>query len=392
MEHKMSVPFYEFRMRNLPQTWRFKVLRDASGSGAKNKYDWGDLTWARHVDLIPPLEIVIVRDGEYRDVSFANSTCVPVLSSRAAAVVRAQAEKDIELIPAKVQGVPDDFFVMNVLSEVKCLNETKTRYVQKWTEDSGQPHRVGEYRSIEGLVIYPELAVGHSMFRLWGYNTRLIVSASIKEAFEREGFTGVDFIDVCSPQPTLAEMAARRKKMREFYDRLLAPAVEMYGPVKNILRAIVGFDAGGPVATCVLSDAGEESMTAYVTCELAAREAQQPGGAGRFELLTVCDDRLWAGKVLSLVGQTSMNTALDDGHTVDLSPALKDPGMLDAVMLEKFSQSHIDGNDYCILRCVGISGHELAFARQAGIEALRQKLMAAGVYATTRCRRESVVS
>ena len=132
-------------------------------------------------------------------------------------------------------------------------------------------------------------------------------------------------------------------------------------------------------------------MTAYVTCELAVRDTQKAGSGGRFELLTVCDDRLWAGGVLSLVGQTSMNTALDGGNTVDLSPAMKRTGTLDAVLLERFSQSHIDGQDCGILRCVGISGQELSFARKAGIEALRQKLMIAGVYAATRCRRESVV-
>ena len=387
----MSVPFYQFRMRDMPQTQSFQILHDARGDarGAKNR--WADLRRrAKRTDLIPPLELAVERAGKARDITFVACE-IPVLHSRVAEVLRSLAGDDIELIPAKVQGTPEDFYVMNVLSDVKCLDETKTRYVQKWTEDSDQPYRADEYRSIEGLVINPDLAAGHNMFRLWGSYTEIIVSAAVKEAFEREGFTGVDFIDVCSPQPTLAEMATERKRMREFYDNLLAPVVEVHGPINSILRAIVGFDAGGPVATCVLSETGEENMTAYVTCELAAREAQKPGSAGRFELLTVCDNRQWAGRVLTLVGQTSMITALDGGHTVDLSPALKMPGTLDAMLLETFAKRRIDGRDYAILHCIGISAKELAFAREAGVDALRRKLVQVGVYASTRCRRESVV-
>ena len=136
-------------------------------------------------------------------------------------------------------------------------------------------------------------------------------------------------------------------------------------------------------------DAGHPGLSVRRQCELLGLSASS---MYYHELLPQrFNTRLWAGGVLSLVGQTSMNTALDGGNTVDLSPAMKRTGTLDAVLLERFSQSHIDGQDCGILRCVGISGQELSFARKAGIEALRQKLMIAGVYAATRCRRESVV-
>ncbi len=386
----MSVPFYEFRMRDLPGFWGFEILRDASGDPKKGRYGWRDLAWARRVDVVPPLELAVERSGKPCDVTFVECN-IPVVPPHVADLLRSLAGDDIELIPAKVQGMSGDFFIVNVICEVKCLDESKTRFVEKWTADSDQPHRAGEYRSVDGLVINPELASGHNIFRIWGSRTEIIASAAVKEEFDREGFTGVNFIDVCSPQPTLAEVAAERKKMRDFYADLLAPAVESYGPVKSILRAIVGFDAGGPVATCVLSEAGQEGMTAYVTCELAAREGQKPGSMGRFELLVVCDDRQWAGRILTLVGSTSMNSALDAGHTVDLSPAMKAPGTLDAVLLDRFSQSGINGRDYAILRCIGITARELAFAKQAGTDTLRQKLMDAGAYAATRCQRESVV-
>lgn len=378
-------------MQDMPHTWDLRILHDASGGQATNKYDWGDLTWARPVAVVPPLEIAEAKGGEPRDVSFANSTMVPVLSQRATDVVRDLANDEIELIPANVHGQTEDFYVMNVLSEVKCLDETRTQYFKKWTEDSEQPHRAGDYRMIEGLVINPDLAVGHNIFRLWGWNVATIVSAAIKEAFDREGFTGAVFMDVCSPKPSLAEVAAARKKMRQFYEDLLFPVTERYGPVKSILRAIVGFDGGGPVAMCVLDGPGDAGMTACVTCELAVRQTQKPCADGRFELLTVCDDRQWAQKVLTLVGKTSMNSGLDIGHTVDLSPALKMPGALDAVLLEPFSKRRIDGCDYSLLRCVGISSPELAFAKQAGIESLRLKLIQANVFNATPCRRPSVV-
>jgi hypothetical protein len=316
---------------------------------------------------------------------------VPVLSSHAAQVLRPLARDEIELIPACIEGEAADYFVLNILSVVKCLNEHKTRYVKKWTANSSRPERAGGYSMLLGIVIDPSDAVGHNLFRLGGSVGHIIASRAVKEAFERAGLTGARFRDVCSPKVPAEEVGGSEPRYAEFYEQLLMPLVETYGPVQRILSAIVGFDSGGPVKTCILGAGPSEKMHAFVTCELAVRTDQKSGSLGRYELLTVCDSPEWAHATLSRIAHLSMNDALDAEHAIDLRSMPKLPGSFEGVLVEVFTRRQIEGRDYAIVRCIGITRPEMEFARREGTERLRQRLLAADAYAATRCSRESVI-
>src|SRR5438046_122391 len=112
--------FYEFTFPDEigPEAWDLKILRDARGEEAAS-FGWANLTWARHVDIVPPLEIAIERYGRPFDVTFIHGN-VPILSSRAADLLRLLAGSEIELIPARVPGQTDYYFAMNIISMVKC--------------------------------------------------------------------------------------------------------------------------------------------------------------------------------------------------------------------------------------------------------------------------------
>ncbi|MGA2233265.1 MAG: hypothetical protein ABSH22_20370 [Tepidisphaeraceae bacterium] len=142
----MDAPFYEFLRLDSPDKWRLEIQRDRRGAdGGDNR--WKDFTWARRVDVAPPLQISVLKTGAKRDVTFDIATSAPVLSARAAQILRSLGDEDIELISARVEGEADEYFVMNVLSLVKCLDEEKTQLVEKWTTDSYRPDRTGEYKA-----------------------------------------------------------------------------------------------------------------------------------------------------------------------------------------------------------------------------------------------------
>jgi hypothetical protein len=337
------------------------------------------------------LQISVLKTGAKRDVTFDIATSAPVLSARAAQILRSLGDEDIELISARVEGEADEYFVMNVLSLVKCLDEEKTQLVEKWTTDSYRPDRTGEYKRLWGIVIDPAPAIGRKFFRLWGSRQHIITSRAVKEIFEREGMTGVRFSDVCSPKRSLEEELKAKSRYQKFYERLLEPLVAVYGPVQRISSAVVGFDGGGPVKTCILGANAEEQTAAYVTCELAVRENQKPSSLGRFELFTVCDDTQWARAVLTRAAHMSMNEVLDADHTVNIGAMPDLPGTLEGVVLEAFTRMRVDGQEHAIFRCIGITRSEMEFARREGVSNLQRRLIDAGVYTVTRCRRTSII-
>jgi len=196
----MSVPFYEMLRLDSSENWHLKIMRDALGADGAG-YRWRDLTWARHVEVAPPSEIIIDKAGLKNYFTLDIAAGAPVLSARAAQFIHPLAGGEINLIPARVKDESAEYFVMSILSRVKCVNETKTQYVEKWTKDSYRPDRAGEYKMLWGIVIDPKPAMEHNLFRLWGSSQHVIVSHAIKKMFEQEGLTGARFCDVCTPKP-----------------------------------------------------------------------------------------------------------------------------------------------------------------------------------------------
>src|SRR5687767_9061199 len=103
-----------------------------------------------------------------------------------------------------------------------------------------------------------------------------------------------------------------------FYLELFKPIEERIGKIDaETITAIVGFDFGGPVSLCTVGY-GREQFVTYVTCELAVREEQLPAEFGRYELMISCDNEKWARKILTKIGEMSMESVFEHGHTVDI--------------------------------------------------------------------------
>jgi len=101
--------------------------------------------------------------------------------------------KAIQRIPVTVEGKGDKYEILNVCDVVRCVDEAKTEYIEKWTAEDGRPDRTGTYRSIGGLKIDPAAARGHHIFRVYDWEIALIVSGEVKKLLEVRKITGLGF-------------------------------------------------------------------------------------------------------------------------------------------------------------------------------------------------------
>jgi hypothetical protein len=179
---------------------------------------------------------------------------------------------------------------------------------------------------------------------------------------------------------------------QEFYHRLFAPLESAIGRIdQNTLFAIIGFDCGGPLNFCTIgADSGNRFVT-YVSCELAVRSEQRPSEIGRYELAVSCDDEQWVRERLTEIGRMSMEESFGHGHTLDFGPCAKPSDLIQGVLFEELCTSVIDGENYGVLRCIGISRTEMEYAQLHGSDGLLALLQEAGVYPHTEVQRHSVV-
>lgn len=189
---------------------------------------------------------------------------------------------------------------------------------------------------------------------------------------------------------------------QKFYQALFAPLEAQIGPIDpNTLSSIVGFDCGGPVNLCTIGAGNDAALVTYVSCELAVREEQRPTrrGGDRYELLTSCGSESWARRVLTKLGEMSMEVEFGEGHTVDVGTLANLPRLpndrgeiatIQTILLHREVLIEYDGARYGVLRCVGIMRSELELARNEGTPVLVERLKQAGVWPNTIAGRPSV--
>lgn len=156
--------------------------------------------------------------------------------------------------------------------------------------------------------------------------------------------------------------------VREFYDAFLAPLVETHGPIdRDTLMAVVGFDAGGPISLCTIGY-GRRDPTIFVSCELAVREEQVPSEVGRYELLATTSDEGWARSTLTDIGGMTLEVAFGHLHTLDIGPWTEDEAEIQGILFTVEYTVVIDGEQYALLRCSGLTRGQLERAVEGAPE------------------------
>jgi hypothetical protein len=132
-----------------------------------------------------PVECRVHHSGRELELTLTEDT-VPIVNQRVATILQREAERDIQLIPATVQGSGSALWAVNILAAPDCIDESRSAEVRRFTAEDALPDRVGEYSQIGGLRIDPSRAEGHAILRPRWWWVAVIVSAPLEGALRRE--------------------------------------------------------------------------------------------------------------------------------------------------------------------------------------------------------------
>jgi len=142
-------------------------------------------------DFRSELRYRIRHNGESTSFTFA-SFDVPVINDQISHVFLECNPKDIQLISVKIEGKVGQYWILNVLKEVSCLDE-KNSTIMWWKPEDGRPDKVGQYRMITKFKLDRQRIGDTRIFRLGGWKVALIVNDQLKQKLEQAGISGVRF-------------------------------------------------------------------------------------------------------------------------------------------------------------------------------------------------------
>ena len=143
-----------------------------------------------------PLRIDMFDRGRALDFS-TNAFGVPVIHGRVKAVFeRLGLQDQMQIFPISVEGQSDPYFLMNLLREVRCIDDARCDRVSYRTAEEGYEDGVGEYSNVVGMRIDPSKVGQEEIFRPWGWPVSIIVSERVKRAMEEARISGAFFTEV----------------------------------------------------------------------------------------------------------------------------------------------------------------------------------------------------
>ena len=140
------------------------------------------------------MKIPIELKGRPLDFSWAG-VMIPVVHVKVASMLLERAPSDVQLIPADVEGQPEQYVVLVATRLIRCIDEAASE-VSFWKPEHGVPEKVGDYMGVDRLRIDKTKVGNAKVFRPEGWPVVLIVSEDIKDALEQLGTTGTLFEEV----------------------------------------------------------------------------------------------------------------------------------------------------------------------------------------------------
>jgi hypothetical protein len=144
---------------------------------------------------------------------------IPVVHARVASLLAKLAPNDVELVPARINGQPDQFCILNATRLIRCIDDKTSEEVRYWKPEDGRPEKTGQYRAVYGMRIDPARVGDAKVFRTWGWTVALIVSEDIKETLEHAGVTGLRFKEVTGPSAISPEERERSRRLMELREQ-----------------------------------------------------------------------------------------------------------------------------------------------------------------------------
>ncbi|WP_309890881.1 imm11 family protein [Archangium sp.] len=174
----------------VPHRWHLATPIDSQG---RKVFDW-DFTRGTPVHLEGRLKIPTKIEGRSLDFSEAGLG-IGVVHVKVASMLAERAPGDVQLIPADIEGQPDQYLVLVATRLIRCIDEEASE-VSFWKPEHGVPDKVGQYMGVDRLRIDKRKVGNAKVFRPEGWEVVLIVSEEIKNAIEDMGVTGARFEEV----------------------------------------------------------------------------------------------------------------------------------------------------------------------------------------------------
>jgi len=186
----MAQRFFQVRDdMEIPHRWHLDTPIDSQG---RKMFDW-DFTKGTPVQVEGRLKIPLQTAGTPLDFSEAG-TSIPVVHVKVASMLSELAPGDVQLIPADIQGQPDQYLVLVATRLIRCIDEAASE-VSFWKPEHGVPEKVGQYMGVDRLRIDKTKVGNARVFRPGGWEV-LIVSGEIKSSMDALRTTGAKFYEV----------------------------------------------------------------------------------------------------------------------------------------------------------------------------------------------------
>ena len=153
--------------------------------------------WQFKRGTLLPLErrpvLGIAHAGNPLDFSLTE-LATPVVTGRVVSLFeQLELGKEVQFIPAQVEGQTEPYFILNVLQVIRCIDDARCEEVGYWTSEDGETDLIGKYEKVRGLKVDPARLGAVSICRPWGWTGAIIVTERVKLAMESAGITGTRF-------------------------------------------------------------------------------------------------------------------------------------------------------------------------------------------------------
>ena len=180
---------------DIPGRWHLKMPLYNEGGGEDDFFDVWQFKEGRVLDIKRPIRLTMKPAG--RALEFSESLGGPVVHRRVVSLFeRLGLQREVQFIPAEVEGQTEPWFILNALQVIRCIDDVRSEEVFYWQPEDNRPEKLGRYKNVRGLKVDPAKIGGAHIFRPWGWKVVLIVSEYVKTAMEAEGITGIKFIEV----------------------------------------------------------------------------------------------------------------------------------------------------------------------------------------------------
>jgi hypothetical protein len=147
---------------------------------------------------IPKKDLVVSlrKEGFPLDFTFADFQLM-ILNEKASSLLN---KDEVQLIAVNINGYisRSPYYLTTIINEIDCVDEEKSIF-DRWEIDNDiRPDKAGQYKTFYKLFVKQEKCGGNHIFRLKNYNSEIIVSESLKTAFEDNKIMGVKFKKVSS--------------------------------------------------------------------------------------------------------------------------------------------------------------------------------------------------